>query len=210
MRFGTWRIGLAIAGVLCIAGGAAHPRDGNLHQMIGDPKWVPSHLAVLAGLALFTWLLVDFLRGRELDPRVRLWTRLGLAGVAIETIEMVLHTAAAVDHANAMAGRATPILDAHLALVSIAYPIFGVTVPGFIIVAAAAGALGRRALAPLGAIGALAYGFAPALNTLFPDAGLGFLFPMFLLFALWLLLTAAFPGARSTVAATERTSRVTV
>lgn len=157
---------------------------------------VPSHVVLLAGLALLTWLLFVFVRKHALTPRTRLWARLAVAGVGLETLELVLHTAPAVDHANAVAAHATPVLDAHLAMAIVAYPIFGVTVAGCIIVAAAQRALGTRWLAPLGSIGALAYGFAPLLNTLSPDAGLGVLFPMFMLFALWLMLTAALPGWR--------------
>lgn len=197
MRPGAWRIGLLIAGVLCLGGGGAHPRGGGLVAMLGDPKWVPAHLVLLAGLALLTWLLVDFRRTHTLTQGVRRWTTLAIAGVALEVVEMMFHTAAAVDHANAVAGRATPVLDAHLALAHVAYPIFAITVTGFIAVAAAGRALGSRWLAPLGCIGAFAYGSAPLLNALFPDAGLGILFPMFILFALWLILTAAFPGWRA-------------
>lgn len=194
MRFGTWRLALLTAGVLCAAGGAAHPRGGDLVEMLGSPRWVPAHLVLLVGLALLTWLLIDFARVRRLAGAVRIWTTLAIVAVGLEVIEMVLHTAAAVDHANAVAGRATPVLDAHLALAHVAYPIFGVGVAGFIAVAAAMRTLGSRWLAPLGMVGALAYGFAPMLTSLFPGRGFGILFPMFLLFALWLILTAAVPG----------------
>ena len=45
---------------------------------------------------------------------------------------MALHTAAALDHANLMAGRATPILSTHLTLAIVAYPVFAATIIGFI------------------------------------------------------------------------------
>ena len=198
MRLSIWRTGLAIGGLLCAVGGGMHPRGGGMATMLADPNWVPGHLILLAGLAIVTYAVLDFSRKHELTPRVRLWTRLAIAGLALETFEMVVHTGAAVDAANLAAGLPTPVFSTHMAIAMVAYPIFGVTVGGFIAVAAAARALGSRWVAPLGVIGALAYGFAPLLNTLFPDAGLGILFPMFLLFALWLVLTGLFPGRRTT------------
>ena len=200
MRIPPWRVGFIAGGVLCAVGGGMHPRGASMATMLADPAWVPGHSMLLAGLAVVTYSLLRFTRTHDLPPRARLWARLAIAGVALEAIEMAVHTAAALDAANLAAGLPTPVFTTHMAIAMVAYPFFGVTVAGFIAATAAARVLGSRWLAPLGMIGALAYGFAPLLTSLFPDAGLGILFPMFLLFALWLLLTGLLPARRAAVA----------
>ena len=60
-----------------------------------------------------------------------------MIGTGLQTVEMVLHTAAVVDHSNLVAGNATPVLTTHLAAAVVLYPIFAATFVGLIIVAGA-------------------------------------------------------------------------
>jgi len=55
-------------------------------------------------------------------------TVVAIGGVALEAVEMAFHTVAAVDHANLVAGRPTPVLTTHLWMAVAIYPLFGVAV----------------------------------------------------------------------------------
>jgi hypothetical protein len=197
----SWRWWFAAAGVLFFVGGPQHPR-GTMVQMLGDPAWVPAHVLFFLGLAALLAGLRACAREAAPPARVRRWLRWATVGTALELLEMAFHTAAVVDRASLAAGRATPVLSTHLALAVVCYPVFGVTVAGLVIAAARARTLGSPWVAPLGVVGSLAYGAAAPLAVLAPWSGVGLLFPMFLLFALWLLFAAAWaaPGVRLPVA----------
>ena len=86
---------------------AAAP-EGNHGGNVGGSEMDPrphSHarwfLSMLVGLFLFG-------RATELRPQTRRWVRLATVGAALQVVEMVLHTASAVDHANLVAGHHTP------------------------------------------------------------------------------------------------------
>jgi nitrate reductase NapE component len=97
---------------------------------------------------------------------------------------MAFHTASAVDHANLVAGRATPILTTHLWLAVVVYPVFALALVGLIVVGVREGVLGPRWIAWLGIVGLLAHGAAAPLVILFQVPRAEMLFPMLLLFAI--------------------------
>lgn len=190
---GWWRLTFLAAGVLIAAGGAQHPRDPGMAEMLANPAWVPSHSLVTAGFAALLAGLWGFSR-QVSAPAVRRATTIAMVGSALQLIEMVLHTAAVVDHAALVAGQPTPVLSTHIALAIALYPVFAVTIIWFIVVAGRARAAGSPWIGWLGILGATAHGLAAPLV-----AGLGLvtariLFPMLLLFALWLVLAAVWPA----------------
>jgi hypothetical protein len=123
----------------------------------------------------------------------RRWTRIAIAGAALQCVEMILHTLAAFDHANLMAGHATPILSTHLALAVVAYPLFAAATIGFIVTTARTRALGSPWVAWIGVIGALGHGIAAPLTVLTTIPGARQLFPLLVALALWLIITALLP-----------------
>ena len=167
-------------------------------DMLGNPMWVPSHALMTVGFIAMLVGLVLFQRTRPLPERSARWLRLAIIGTSLQVLEMVVHTAASIDHANLMAGRSTPILTTHLWLAVVCYPIFGATLIGFIVAAARDRVLGSRWIAWLGVLGAVAHGASAPLVV---AGGFGWarvLFPMVLLVALWLLLAAFWPVREKT------------
>jgi hypothetical protein len=108
-------------------------------------------------------------------------------------IEMVLHTAAVVDHANLVAGRATPVLTTHLSLAAVAYPVFGVVFIGFVVATGRDRTTGSPWIAWIGVLGAVAWGLSAPLVIVFRIEQAGVLFPMLMLVAFWLVLAAVWP-----------------
>ena len=112
---------------------------------------------------------------------------------ALQAIEMAVHAAAYVDLQNLLAGRSTPVLSTHLMMTVIIYPIFGVLMSGFIIVAARERALGALWMGWIGVIGALAHGAAGLLMVGFNSEVVRQGFPLIMLVMIWALIAALMP-----------------
>lgn len=181
-----WRIPFLVCGVLILVGGPRHP-EGDMAHMLADPAWVPAHLLMLGGFIAFLLGLLAFSRG-GLPERTRRWTRRALVGAGLMVLEMALHTAATVDAARYAAGQATPVFWAHIALILIAYPIFGLVVTGWILATSGDRVLGSAWIGWIGIVGAVATGLAPYLIWL----GIN-IFAMMILFAAWTILAAVWP-----------------
>lgn len=190
--FDWWRPAFMLAGGLILAGGPRHP-GGTMVEMLADPDWTIAHVLMLGGFVALTLGLTALGPENRLTAPVRRARRWALIGACVQVVEMVLHTLASVDHANLMAGRATPILSAHLMLSVLAYPMFGAAMVYFIVVATRERALGSPFIAWLGVIGAIGHGVAPPLTLLTTLPWARRLFPLLVLLALWAILTALWP-----------------
>lgn len=212
LRFGLWRLFFALSALFILIGGPQHP-GGSMAEMLAHPKWVPSHVLLLAGFMALLAGLILYQRSGALPGRTRRWVRIAIFGTVLQAVEMAFHTAAAMDHANLMAGRATPILSTHLWLSVVFYPIFAVTIIGFIVASMRDRSLGSPWIAWLGILGALAHGAAAPLVILFQVPGARILFPLLMLLAFWLILAALWPvrttaGQRAAGLPLERTEPV--
>ena len=192
--FPRWRLAFILSALLILVGGPQHP-DGTMAEMLGHPAWFRAHSLLLAGFVALLVGLFFFRSSSTLPHATRRWTRFAVIGTVLQTVEMVLHTAAAVDHSNLVAGNATPVLTTHLVASVVFYPIFAATFVGLIVVAARDGVLGSRWISWLGIAGLVAHGAAPPLVG-FGIEGARVLFPLLGLFALWLLLAGLW-GFRS-------------
>jgi hypothetical protein len=202
-RLHPWRICFVIAAAGILGGGPRHP-GGTMAEMISHPDWLLSHVLVLAGFVALLAGLILFARSAAPPDGTRRWTRLAIIGTALQVVEMIFHTAAMVDHGNLVAGRATPILTTHLVLAVLLYPVFAITIIGFIAAAARERTLGSRWIAWIGVLGAAAHGAAPPLVVGLGDERFRILFPMVVLFALWMLLTALWPVRAAVPTAAHR------
>ena len=184
----SWRPFFVVSAILLLIGGFQHP-NGTMEEMLGYPTWVRSHIFTLTGFVALIGGLLALRSGGGLLTATRRWTRLAVVGTTLLAVEMVLHTAAFVDHANLLQGNPTPVLTTHLAAAVVFYPIFTTLFVGFIVVAARDRVVGSHWISWLGIAGLVAYGFAPPLVALgIEDATL--LFPLLTLFAAWLVLAA--------------------
>jgi len=187
-----WRLLFLVAGILIILGGPRHP-GGTMAQMLADPEWVPAHALMLAGFVALLLGLILYRRALPLPARTTRWVRLAAVGTALQAIEMAFHTAAVVDRANLVAGRATPVLTTHLWLAVVMYPVFAATIVGFILATARDRSLASPWVAWIGALGTLAWGAAAPLAILTDLEWVGYLFPGVLGLSVWLALAAIWP-----------------
>jgi hypothetical protein len=192
----SWRVCFVVSALFILTGGPQHP-GGTMAEMLAHPAWVPSHSLLLAGFALLPIGLVLYQRAGQRPARTRRWTRIALIGALLQAVEMAFHLASYVDHANLMAGRATPVLTTHLWLAAVCYPIFGVTIAGWIVAGTRDKVLGSPWIAWIGILGALAHGAAAPLVVTFGIQGAAVLFPLLVLFALWLALAGLWPARRT-------------
>lgn len=188
-----WRLCFLLGGVLILMGGPRHPRGETMAEMLGHPDWVLAHTLITLGFIGIGVGLVLYRRSVPLPRRTDRWARIALYGTIFQAVEMVFHTAAVVDHADLVAGQATPVLSTHLALSSIAYPVFGAAFIGFILAGARDRVLASPWIAWIGILGAAAHGASAPLVIVFRVPQAGILFPLLILLAIWLVLTAVWP-----------------
>lgn len=191
----TWRGLFAAGGVTITVGGSMHP-GGSMADMLAHPDWFLSHALVSAGFAFITAGLWLWGRARALPRRSARWWRIGLAATLLQTLDMLLHTSAMVDHPRLVAGEPTPVLTAHLLLTAIVYPIFALCTIAFIVAAARDEVLGSRWIAWLGIGGAIGHGLAGPLVVIWNVGWARALFPLIVLVALWYVAAACLPTIR--------------
>ena len=191
-RFGLWRPCLVLSALFILVGGPRHPR-GTMAEMLGHPDWVLSHALMLVGFVALLMGLILYNRGAAVPDRTRKWVRFAMIGTALQVVEMVMHTVSVVDHANLVAGRATPVLTTHLWLAVVFYPIFAATIVGLILAGMRDRSLGSPWIGWLGILGAVAHGASAPLVILFKIEQARALFPGIAVLAVWLLLAALWP-----------------
>lgn len=168
-------------------GGALHPNDGGvgnkvaqLHSMLLQSSWYPSHLGLLFSFALFT---VAFLRlsGRmELAPVTRRILRVMALVSILTTVAMVPHLLAPLGADSIADGQSSALsvfMTIDETLVNAPWAI------GIALLALVAGVtrdLGNRVTAVIGMVGgasfavaAISIPFTDALDGLFPVGGMG-------------------------------------
>ncbi|MFK4083577.1 hypothetical protein ACI2LF_05670 [Kribbella sp. NPDC020789] len=178
---------LAGAAVMFNLGGALHPNDGGtgnkvtqLHHMLIQSSWYPSHLGLLASFGLFT---VAFLRlQRRLEP-----ASVTRRVIRVTTVVSALTTAAMVPHLLAPLG-ADSIADGQSGALSVFMTIdetladapWALGISLLAVVAGVTGTLGNRVTAVLGAVGGTGFAaaavtipFTDALDGLFAVGGMG-------------------------------------
>lgn len=192
MKLQVWRLCFIVAALFLIVGGPQHPA-GTMHEMLGNPRWVPAHSLMFAGFVTLLVGLLVYKRTTSLPGATQRWLRFAIIGTVLQAIEMAMHTAAVVDHDHLGAGQSTPVLTTHLWLSIFFYPIFALTIIGFIIAGMRDHVMGSPWIGWLGIAGALAHGAAPLLVIALDIEGARILFPLLLLFALWLILAGLWP-----------------
>jgi len=202
MAMNLWRLFFALCGIAILVGGPMHP-GGTMAEMLAHPLWFRSHLLVLVGFIAMTVGLALYQR-HPLTARTRWWLRAAIAGGILQSIEMAFHTAAMVDHDSLVAGGPTPVLTTHLWLTALLYPVFALTMVGFIAASARDRLLGSWWLAWLGIAGALAHGAAGPLVVIWELAWARALFPLITLVALWFVIAASLPASVARTAPVHR------
>lgn len=184
---------LALSGVIIFVAGPFHP-SGDIAEMLAHPDWLWMHSLLVVGFVTLLIALIVWQRSTAHPARTALWLKLAIAATALQALEMVVHTAAYVDHAHLVAGASTPVLTTHLRMSMVFYPLFGTAMIGLIVAGVRDRTLGSTRIAWLGILGAIGHSLAPPLVV-----GLGLMeaaigFPMLMLLALWVVFAAIWPA----------------
>lgn len=159
---------LVLGGITFIAGGATHPGDSGegdkvqqLHEMLVQPSWYPSHALLLLSMGLFTAGIFAISR-RDLGRSMAAATKV-IAGIGVlATVGMAAHLFAALEADSLAAGQPTTISTLQTWNETIVDTLWALS----IVVLAVAGGLtrtvGNRVTLALGLVGGLAYALASA------------------------------------------------
>ncbi|MBB6628544.1 hypothetical protein H5V45_14560 [Nocardioides sp. KIGAM211] len=178
---------LVAAAVTFNLGGALHPNDSGtgskvdqLHDMLLEPRWYPSHLFLLASFALFTVALGRLVRRLDTTPVTHLLLRVMVVVSAVTTAAMVPHVLAPLGADSLADGRANALSAFMTIDETLADAPWALGIALLALVGGVSGDLGNRVTAVAGLVGgacfaaaALTIPFSDALDALFAVGGSG-------------------------------------
>jgi hypothetical protein len=181
---------LMLGGAAFFVGGATHPGDSGrgskvsqLHEMLVDSMWYPSHALLLAAMACFAAAILTLrLRGGLDAGMAKVSGVVAVIGV-VATLGMTLHLFAATGAAGIADGDKTFLYHLQTWNETIVNPLWGL---GIAVLAVAGGltrTLGNPVTIALGLVGGVAYALATA-TIAFTDR-FDSLFPLASLLGIW-------------------------
>lgn len=181
---------LVLGGVAFVAGGATHPGDSGegskveqLHEMLVDPAWYPSHALLLVAMAALATAVVLLMRSGVLGLRLAPLSAVVATVAVAATVGMTVHLFAALGAEGIAHGEETVLYRMQTWNETLLDPLWALAFTALAVVGGLTRALGNRLTAVLGAVGGLAFALASA-TIAFTDA-LDPLFPVSALLGLW-------------------------
>jgi hypothetical protein len=156
-------------------------------HMLADPRWVPAHALLLAGFALMVPGVLSIVRDESLSGTVRKIARVALAGAVLSVVEAVFHLASASEATALAKGGSAPIVQIHLQLARIAFPLIGVSIAALAIVGARSRAMTHPLVATIGVVGGLMHGLSAPIVVTSQNQHFSVLFMGGALMAIWLV-----------------------
>ena len=162
---------------------------------MANPAWVPGHTTVFVALLVLALGLISLRRTLPASASTHRWLLFSIVATVLEAVEMGVHTAAYVDVDALTHGHATPVLDAHLWLATLVYPLFAVSLIGLIRRGQREGLFGSPWITWIGMLGAAAHGIVMWLTYIFEIFWAPILFPVAAIaLSLWFLLAGVWPS----------------
>jgi len=159
---------LVLGGVAFVAGGATHPGDSGqgdkvqqLHEMLVQPSWYPSHALLLLSMGLFTAGIFVISRrdlGRSMATAARVVTGIGV----LATVGMAAHLFAALEADSLAAGRPTAVFTLQTWNETIIDTLWALSIVFLAVAGGLTRTVGNRVTLALGLVGGLAYALASA------------------------------------------------
>lgn len=181
---------LLLGGVTFFAGGALHPSDSGagskvaqLHEMLGDTMWYPSHALLLVAMAAFAVAIVRIRRRAALDGAMATVTGVVAVVAVVAVMGMTLHLVSALG-ADAIAD-GQPSLAYRLQALNetLIDASWGLAIAALAVAGGLSRRLGNPITLPLGLVGGLA--FALASGTIAYTDRFDGLFPVGSLIGVW-------------------------
>ena len=184
---------LVLGGVAFFVGGVTHPSDSGagdkvqqLHEMLVDPSWYPSHAMLLLAMGLFA---VGFHAMRErgdLTPGVARLLKIAFVITCVATVAMAVHLFAAVDADSLADGQESLVSRVQTINETVVDATWGLAIAAVSLVGGLARRVGNRFTIPFGVVGGLA--FALASGTIAYTDTFDSLFKLGSLISIWAIL----------------------
>jgi hypothetical protein len=160
---------LVLGGVAFFVGGVTHPRDGGkgnkvqqLHDMLVDSSWYPSHTVLLAAMALFTAGLLAVRHRHDLTPGMERLLKFVFVIACVATVAMAVHLFAALDAKSLAGGKQTLISRVQTVNETIVDATWGLAVATLAVAGGLTRCVGNRITIAFGLVGGLAFALASA------------------------------------------------
>jgi hypothetical protein len=177
---------LLLGGVAFFAGGATHPGDSGqgskvaqLHEMLVDPMWYPSHALLLTAMACFAAAILALRLWGGLNAAMATVTGVVSVIAVLATLGMTLHLFAATGAAGIADGDKTFLYHLQTWNETIVNPLWSLSIAVLAVAGGLTRTLGNPVTIALGLVGGLAFALATAtiaftdrLDPLFPVASL--------------------------------------
>ena len=193
---------LILGGIAFAIGGMTHPTDsgrGNkvqqLHEMLIDRSWYPSHALLLVAMALFAFALHGLRRQRGLTPAVARLLQVAFVIACVATVSMTFHLFAATgadslaDGEHSLTSRVQTINE------TVVDAVWGFAIAAVALVGGSTRRVGNRITIVFGVLGGVAFALASA-TIAYTDA-LDPLFKMSSLVSVWAILVGVIHLRRS-------------
>lgn len=181
---------LVLGGIAFLAGGATHPGDSGsgskvsqLHEMLIDSMWYPSHALLLISMACFAGAIITLRRGGRFEAGMAKLTGVISVVAVVATLGMTLHLFAATGAHGIEHGDKTLRYHLQTWIETILDPAWGLAIVALAVAGGLTRTLGNRATLPFGLVGGLAFALASA-TIAFTDRFDG-LFPVASLLGIW-------------------------
>ena len=181
---------LVLGGLAFFAGGAMHPGDSGtgskvaqLHEMLVDNKWYPSHTLLLAAMVAFAAAILRIRRRGHLDGAMAAVTRVVAVIAVVAAVGMTLHLLSALG-ADAIAdGQKTFAYRLQALNATVVDASWGLGIAALAVAGGLSRTLGNPVTLALGLVGGLA--FAVASGTIAYTDRFDGLFPLASLIGIW-------------------------
>lgn len=177
---------LVLGGVAFFAYGPLHPKGSDrgdktmqLHSMLVDDMWYPSHAVGLLAFGAFAAGLLMIAHAGGLPAGVARATRVVGVLSVVMTLGQLVHTLAATQAPHLETGGMTPMLGLFVGVETVLNPVWALGIAVLAVVGGVGRTLGNRLVLAVGLLGGLAFALANAtiaftdvFDPLFPVAGL--------------------------------------
>lgn len=182
-----------LGGIAFFIGGLTHPADsgeGNkvrqLHEMLVDSSWYPSHALLLVAMALFAIGLFAYQQRPDLTSGMAKVLKYAFVIACITTVSMTVHLFAALGADSLVGGKHSVISQLQTLNEMVVQSVWALTTAALAILGGLTRTVGNRLTMPFGLIGGVAFAIASA-TIPYTDA-FDSLFKMGSLIAVWAIL----------------------
>ncbi len=160
---------LVLGGVTFFAGGATHPGDSGegskvsqLHEMLVDSMWYPSHALMLVSMACFAAAILVIRRRGDLDAGTAKVARVVSVIAVVAALGMTVHLFAATEAEALAGGGKTFLYHLHAWIETLVNPLWALGIAALAVAGGLSRTLGNPITLVLGVVGGLAFALAAA------------------------------------------------